>query len=449
MLARAAGDAGDGVNFSIRAGYLAAVAGIVLGLGKFHAAAVGNYDLTAASTFPWFFLFSGLLGLSAYIAGVPDRVSTLQRAMYYGAISGLASVLAMAALQAVIGTPLLPRFVLSGAPLFCIPTGVLFTAMSLWLDRHHQRATRVVVVAEPDEHARLLADLVNSNRPSVSIVGRLTIDEATADGVDNLVNAVAAEGATLVVLSRVAQNDDRIVVQAAKVHSNGVRVRTLSRFYEDHLAKLPVAELERISLMFDISELHPGFYPRLKRTLDVVVGLVGTVVLVGVAPFVALANAIGNRGPLIYRQQRVGRRGEVFSILKFRSMRPDSGATTWTKEGDDRVTPVGRLLRKSHLDELPQMINIVRGDLSIVGPRPEQPAYVEELSIKLPFYDLRHLVRPGLTGWAQVNYGYGGSESDALEKLQYEFFYMRHQSLRLDLIIMVQTARRIFAAGNR
>ncbi len=172
----------------------------------------------------------------------------------------------------------------------------------------------------------------------------------------------------------------------------------------------------------------------------------------------------------MYRQPRVGKGGSEFMIFKFRTMTDHSGGkkarlnasseaaasdtgtpggadgnsaptTTWTQQDDPRVTPFGKLLRHSHLDELPQVINILKGDLSMVGPRPEQPHYVMELSAKLPFYDLRHLVRPGLTGWAQVKYGYAGDERDALEKLQYEFFYLRHQSLSFDNRIILRTVR--------
>lgn len=121
----------------------------------------------------------------------------------------------------------------------------------------------------------------------------------------------------------------------------------------------------------------------------------------------------------------------------------------WTSVDDPRITPFGKLLRRSHLDELPQVLNIVRGDLSVVGPRPEQPRYVRELSASLPFYGMRHLVRPGLTGWAQVKYGYAGDEDDALEKLQYEFFYLRHQNLRFDLRILGRTVRSVFGSEGR
>jgi lipopolysaccharide/colanic/teichoic acid biosynthesis glycosyltransferase len=145
---------------------------------------------------------------------------------------------------------------------------------------------------------------------------------------------------------------------------------------------------------------------------------------------------------LLFRQVRVGKEGVPFTILKFRTMRSDATDDgTWTAPDDHRITPFGRFLRRSHVDELPQAWNILRGELSIVGPRPEQPRYVEELTDKLPFYSLRHLVRPGLTGWAQVKYGYAGDHQDALEKLQYEFFYLRHQGLALDARVLLRTLR--------
>ncbi len=201
--------------------------------------------------------------------------------------------------------------------------------------------------------------------------------------------------------------------------------------------------------MFDIGALHRARYGRTKRVADVMVGLIGCVVLVPVLAAVWLANLVGNRGPLLYRQPRVGRGRSTFTMLKLRTMKPGDGPTDWTDESDPRITPVGRWLRRTHLDELPQAWNILRGDLSLVGPRPEQPRYVEELESKVPFYRLRHLVRPGLTGWAQVKYPYGASEGDALEKLQYEFYYLRHQSLALDLRITGRTLRSVLGRGGR
>ena len=261
---------------------------------------------------------------------------------------------------------------------------------------------------------------------------------------------VKATKATVVVLDRFGLADQSIVAQAAGLHESGVRVRTLSLFYDQWLGKLPVSELERIALFFDIGELHRALYGRIKRILDTAGALVGLVALALVTPVVWLGNKVGNEGPLLFRQRRVGKGGREFEILKFRTMRADAGATSsWTAEDDPRITPFGAWLRRTHLDELPQVVNILRGDLSVVGPRPEQPQYVEELEAKIPFYRLRHLVRPGLTGWAQVKYPYGASEGDALEKLQYEFFYLRHQSLALDLRITGRTVRSVLGRGGR
>jgi lipopolysaccharide/colanic/teichoic acid biosynthesis glycosyltransferase len=266
-----------------------------------------------------------------------------------------------------------------------------------------------------------------------------------------LVESAARSRATLVVLSRSAQSDEEIVAQTAQLHESGLRVRSLSLFYEQWLGKLPVGELERVSLFFDVGELHAPAYARVKRLLDVMLASVGLAVLALITPVVALANLFGNRGPLFYRQPRVGRYGVTFSMLKFRTMRVDQRDmhADLTGVADPRVTPVGRALRRIHLDELPQVVNVLRGDLSVVGPRPEQPHLVDEWTAKLPFYRLRHLVRPGVTGWAQVKYRYAGTEAETLEKLQYEFFYLRRQSLALDLRIIGRTVRSVLGGDGR
>ena len=185
-------------------------------------------------------------------------------------------------------------------------------------------------------------------------------------------------------------------------------------------------------------------YARTKHIIDLSCAVVSLIPLALAVPFVLAGNLAANRGPLLFTQDRVGRSGTTFKILKFRTMSPSStkgGAGEWTTADDPRITPFGKFMRVTHIDELPQVINILRGELSMVGPRPEQPHYVEQLNEKLPFYDMRHLVRPGLTGWAQVKYGYAADERDALEKLQYEFFYLRHQSVLFDLRIMFRTIR--------
>jgi lipopolysaccharide/colanic/teichoic acid biosynthesis glycosyltransferase len=203
-----------------------------------------------------------------------------------------------------------------------------------------------------------------------------------------------------------------------------------------------------MSLLFDIGELHALAYARAKRLVDIALAMVGLLVLAVVTPFVVAGDLLANRGPLFYRQPRVGRNGATFEMLKFRSMRR-TDSTEWTQVQDTRITPFGSFLRTTHLDELPQVLNILRGDLALVGPRPEQPQMVEELTDKIPYYGLRHLVRPGLTGWAQVKYQYASSDEETLEKLQYEFFYLRRQSVALDLRIVFRTARIVLGRKGR
>ena len=191
----------------------------------------------------------------------------------------------------------------------------------------------------------------------------------------------------------------------------------------------------------------------IKRILDLVAGVVGLMVSLPIMILVALAVRLDSKGPIVYRQTRVGWMGKCFDVMKFRSMRIDAEAENgaqWARDNDPRTTRVGRLLRKYRLDELPQFVNVVRGDMSFVGPRPERPCFVEELRNSIPYYDERHSVRPGLTGWAQVEYPYGASVEDAFNKLEYDLFYLKNMSFPFDLAIIFKTIRTVFGGhGGR
>jgi lipopolysaccharide/colanic/teichoic acid biosynthesis glycosyltransferase len=252
-----------------------------------------------------------------------------------------------------------------------------------------------------------------------------------------------------VVLDNDAVRDSEIIELITPIHSRGVRVRTQLTFYNDWVGKVPVRELGETALLFDVREIHHIGYSRISRLVDISISLLGLVVLAIATPIVLLGNLLGNRGPLLFGQERVGKGQELFRILKFRSMVPGQSVGEWTKKNDVRITKFGKFLRLSHIDELPQVINILKGDLSIVGPRPEQPHYVKQLAQSIPYYQSRHLVRPGLTGWAQVNYPYGADEIDAFEKLQYEFWYLQHQSMWLDLRIIARTFRHVLGFKGR
>ncbi len=427
--------------------------GVVAGLSKIHAASNG-YDFTGSSRFAWAIAYILVLLTTAYSFGLPELPRSWRSAFAASALATGCAALAVSFLQLLTGDALLPRFVVFGTAL-CLD--VVYPVASMLAkdrrDRAEQRDRVLLVSSNAAEDARALqCELDGPCEKPAHVVGAMTIDEAALRTSPLPLSRRAAElGATVIVLDRQAQADDEIVAQTACLHEKGLRVRSLSLFYDEWLGKLPVTELLRTSLFFDIGSLHRERYARLKRVLDLAIASLGMTFFLLVTPFVLIGNMVGNRGPLFYRQVRVGEGGFQFSILKFRTMRPGNGSQSneWTTEDDPRITPFGHFLRRSHLDEVPQMVNIVRGQLSIVGPRPEQPRYVQELAAKLPFYDLRHLAKPGLTGWAQVKYGYAGSESDAIEKLQYEFYYLRHQGLMLDLRVVGRTFRSVFQRSGR
>ena len=191
----------------------------------------------------------------------------------------------------------------------------------------------------------------------------------------------------------------------------------------------------------------------MKRLFDIVISALFLLAILPVAALTALAIRIESRGPVFYRQERVGLYGKIFRVWKFRSMRADAegdGVPRWAQTTDDRVTRVGRFIRKVRIDEIPQVFNVLAGDMSFIGPRPERPFFVEQLREQIPHYDLRHRVRPGITGWAQVNYPYGASIEDATRKLAYDLYYLKKNDLLLDFAILVQTVRVVlFAHGAR
>jgi len=234
----------------------------------------------------------------------------------------------------------------------------------------------------------------------------------------------------------------------------GVEVLNLVDFFEAATGRLPIFHIDDAWIVF--SPFHGTtnslYNRRLVRLIDICGAALG--LIVGAIPMalVAIAVKLESRGPVLYSQKRVGLNERVFELYKFRSMVQDAerDGATWAREGDSRVTKVGAVIRSFRLDEMPQFWNILKGDMSLVGPRPERPEFVELLKEQIPYYSLRHVVRPGLTGWAQVNYPYGASVEDAAEKLQYDLFYIKNRSFLLDANILLRTIRVVlFAIGSR
>lgn len=225
---------------------------------------------------------------------------------------------------------------------------------------------------------------------------------------------------------------------------SGIRVMDLSSFYEREIGLLKLDNLRASWLIFS-DGFHQGVTRDVvKRVFDVVVSVVLLFFALPILLAAILAIIVESGWPVFYRQERVGEGGKPFTILKLRSMRQDAesdGKPRWAGTNDNRVTRVGRIIRKTRIDEIPQLINVLRGDMSFVGPRPERPFFVKQLLEEIPYYDVRHSVKPGVTGWSQVRYPYGASVEDALAKLEYDLYYVKNHSLFLDLLILVETAQ--------
>jgi sugar transferase (PEP-CTERM system associated) len=233
----------------------------------------------------------------------------------------------------------------------------------------------------------------------------------------------------------------------------GIRVEDATTTYERVTGKILIDDLRPSWLIFSDGFRVSRVTRMMKRSIDLMLSLLLAVVTLPLMLLTALLILLEDGGPVLYRQERVGENGRTFVLSKFRSMRKDAekgGTPIWARDGDDRITRVGRFIRKTRLDELPQLWNVVRGDMSFVGPRPERPFFVEELSKDIPFYQQRLAVKPGLTGWAQVKYRYGSSREDAMEKLRYDLYYIKHLSIALDLSIVFDTVKVIlFGKGAK
>ncbi|CAM4044394.1 exopolysaccharide biosynthesis polyprenyl glycosylphosphotransferase [Flavobacterium antarcticum] len=241
--------------------------------------------------------------------------------------------------------------------------------------------------------------------------------------------------------------------QVLTLLEQGYIIREYTQVYESNTFRIPIQHFNTdFYRYFPFSRSnHNQFYLSFVKLFDIVLSLVGLTLGLLLVPLVFIGNAIGNRGSLFYTQTRVGKNGIPFEILKFRTMRSDAEqhGAVFSTTGDLRVTPFGKFMRKTRIDEFPQFVNILKGDMAFIGPRPERPYFVAELSAVMPFYETRHVIKPGLTGWAQVNYSYGESIEESLIKLQYDLYYIKHRSIFLDVNILIKTFSTVlFARGQ-
>jgi sugar transferase (PEP-CTERM system associated) len=226
---------------------------------------------------------------------------------------------------------------------------------------------------------------------------------------------------------------------------HGVVIEDANFLMERLLGKLPLDGLNPSSLIFTHGFNVRASQQIVRRLVSILVSFIGLLLCLPIIPFIILAVRLSSPGPILFRQARVGLRGRPFSVIKFRTMRQDAevNGAVWATKNDSRVTPLGRFMRKTRLDEIPQLWNVLRGEMGFVGPRPERPEFVQWLTNQIPFYELRHIIRPGITGWAQVRYRYGASLEETKQKLEYDLYYVKHLSIGLDLLIMFETVKTI------
>jgi lipopolysaccharide/colanic/teichoic acid biosynthesis glycosyltransferase len=235
-------------------------------------------------------------------------------------------------------------------------------------------------------------------------------------------------------------------------HERGVPVTQMPVLFEQLTGRVPVEHAGRnLHIVLPLNGYPSRLHTGIKLLFDTAIGVVGLAVTGVLLPFVWLAQRFESAGPVFYTQARVGRGGQPFALIKFRTMvaNAESNGPQWAEENDRRITRVGRVMRHLHIDEISHAINIVRGEVSFIGPRPERPEFLAQLEKQIPFYRARHAVKPGVTGWAQIHNGYASSVEDALIKLQYDLYYIKHQSLWLDLVILIKTLGLVLTLRGR
>ncbi|MEG0848697.1 sugar transferase [Flavobacterium plurextorum] len=318
----------------------------------------------------------------------------------------------------------------------------------------HRFSQNVVLICDQNQVEELVLGLENVD-PHYKIIGFVNSDSISEENTDfhyvkeikknELEDFVANHSISEIVIA--SQKTDGITAdlyqQLLHLLESGNSIREYTQVYESKTQRIPVHYIARdFYRFFPFSRSNSNkLYLSLIRLLEFVFSFAGLIICIVFIPLISLANFFANRGSLFYTQERVGKNGEVFKIYKFRTMveASETQGAVFAVSNDKRITPFGKFMRKSRIDELPQFINVIKGDMAVIGPRPERPFFVKEIAQIMPFYETRHVIKPGLTGWAQVNYSYGESIDESLIKLQYDLYYIKHRSVFLDLSITFKT----------
>jgi sugar transferase (PEP-CTERM system associated) len=316
-----------------------------------------------------------------------------------------------------------------------------------WLLQQKLFRERVYVLGTGDRALRVLDGLQKRSELGIEVVGwtgGIEVEVTRESVGTHLLDLVRENKVHRVIVAMPDRRGTLPVEELLNLRLEGVRVEEATSWLEKIYGRIEVEHLYPSWLIFAEGFRFSRFFRLVRRALNFTVALVGLIFSLPLLPFIMLAIRADSPGPILYRQKRVGRGGKTFLCYKFRTMREDAEAdtgATWATDNDPRITRVGKFLRSSRLDEIPQLWCVLKGDMHFVGPRPERPEFVEWLSREVPYYGVRHTVRPGITGWAQVQYKYGNTLEDAREKLQYDLFYIKNASVGLDFWIVFQTIK--------
>ncbi|RYE04525.1 MAG: TIGR03013 family PEP-CTERM/XrtA system glycosyltransferase [Sphingomonadales bacterium] len=339
---------------------------------------------------------------------------------------------------------------------------LIFLRMLLGKTLGSQAFKRRIVVLGAGARAQRLKDLSKTPGAGFAVVGYISMSEAARvipeaiarDAIYNLADHVVLLNASEVVLALEERRNALPLKDLLRIKTTGVHVNEISTFLERETGRVDLASVNPSWLIFsDGFSSGRMLSSAFKRLFDITASLILLSLMLPVILLTAIAVKLESKGPAFYRQRRVGLFGQGFDVIKLRSMRQDAevgGNAVWAEKNDPRITRVGSIIRKLRIDELPQCWSVLKGEMSFVGPRPERPQFVEDLETQLPYYAERHMVKPGITGWAQINYPYGASIEDSRQKLEYDLYYAKNYSPFLDLLILLQTARVVlFPDGAR
>lgn len=382
-----------------------------------------------------------------------DEFSTLFKATFVGVFILFAGIYVDDSLHGVESNSRILIFIYWILLLFFVGTGRLLirSIQRRLLIKGFGRRNAVIVGFNPkakevheqiSEHPALGLDVEAYVAVNPENVGKVYNNVRVRGSIDQLVDVVYKCHASEVIIALEKEDHDLLVDVIAKLENRNVGLKIVPDLYEILSGQARTAQIYGMPLIDIMPELMPEWEKKLKRVIDVVISFLILILTIPLDIIIALAVKLDSKGPVFFKQDRIGMNGKVFKMIKFRSMYEDAEkytGPTWSQKDDPRVTRVGKILRKIRLDEIPQMFNVLKGEMSLVGPRPERPFFVEKLSEEIAYYNRRHKVRPGITGWAQVKHKYDENIEDVKVKLRYDLFYIENMSLRMDFKILTRT----------